>query len=120
MPEILNNLKPNERFWIVIKFAIIISIIESIAQTNIKSKRLFIGMLGYIIIVLILYNAYNYEGLGHMNLVWSCISIIMCYLIGHFIFNESLNKYTFCSIILAILAIYFAHMSDEIDNCINV
>lgn len=120
MPEILSNLNPNQRFWIVIKFAVIISVIESVAQANIKGKGLFVGMIGYIIIVLILYNAYNYEGLGHMNLVWSCISIITCYLIGHFVFKESFNKYTLCAIILAIGAIYFAHMADEIDNCTNV
>ena len=89
MREILSNLTPNQRFWLVIKFALVISFVESISQVNIKNKNLFIGLIGYFIIVFILYNAYNYEGLGHMNLVWSCVSIIMCYLMGYLFFEES-------------------------------
>jgi len=113
MPEILSNLKPNARFWIVIKFAFIISIIESFSQASIKSKHILYGFIGYGIIVLLLANSYNYEGLGHMNLVWSCVSIITCYIIGCIGFNESFNNYTIAAIICAIMAIYLAHLSDE-------
>jgi multidrug transporter EmrE-like cation transporter len=52
-------------------------------------------------------------GMGHMNLVWSCTSIIICYIISHFVYKESINKYTVIAILLAIAAIYFAHQSDE-------
>jgi len=49
-----------------------------------------------------------------MNLVWSSISIITCYILGKLYFNEPFNRYTVVAIILAILAIYFAHRSDEL------
>ena len=113
MVEILNNLNPNQRFWIVIKFAILISIIETFSQYNVKNKNIFCGILGYSLIVLILYKAYNYEGLGHMNLVWSCVSIITCYAVGCVNFNENFNKYTVGAIFFAICSIYLAHRSDE-------
>jgi multidrug transporter EmrE-like cation transporter len=115
MTEILNNLNPNRRFWIVIKFAILISIIESLTQLNIKKKNLVYGIIGYSIIVFILYKAYDYEGLGHMNLVWSCVSIISCYIIGYIFFNEQINHYTLAAILFATTAIYLAHRSDEVN-----
>lgn len=114
MTEILSKLNPNARFWIVIRFALIISIIESLSQASIKGKRIIYGFIGYGIIVLLLSNAYNYEGLGHMNLVWSCVSIITCYIIGCIGFNEQFNKYTIAAILCAIMAIYLAHRSDEV------
>lgn len=115
MTEILNNLSPNKRYWIVIKFAILISMIESLSQLSIKKKKLVYGIIGYTIIVFVLYNAYDYEGLGHMNLVWSCVSIIFCYIIGYLFFNEQINKYTLAAIIFSIIAIYLAHRSDEVN-----
>jgi hypothetical protein len=114
MTEILLKLNPNARFWIVIKFALIISIIESISQASIKGQRIIYGFIGYGMIVLLLSKSYNYEGLGHMNLVWSCVSIITCYIIGCIGFNEQINKYTFLAILFAIMAIYLAHCSDEV------
>jgi multidrug transporter EmrE-like cation transporter len=114
MPEIINNLDPNQRIWIVIGFALVISIIESFTQVNIKKKNIACGLIGYIIIVFVLYSSYNYEGLGHMNLIWSCISIITGYILGHIFFKETINKYSICAILLAILAIYISHLSDEI------
>ena len=111
--EILSGLTPNQRFWIVIQFAIFISAIEAFAQLNIKNHNIFLGFLGYTIIVFVLYKAYNYEGLGHMNLVWSCLSIIIAYIVGYIYFKEKMNKYTFIAVIFALLAIYFAHLSDE-------
>ena len=113
MAEILSHLGPNQRFWIVIQFALLISFIEVFAQFSLKSGQVWFGFMGYAFIVLILLRAYKYEGLGHMNMIWSCVSIIMCYIMGYLYFNEPVNKYTFIAIIFAMLAIYFAHMSDE-------
>jgi drug/metabolite transporter (DMT)-like permease len=115
MPEVISGLDPNKRFFIVIKFAILISLVEAFSQFNLKNNTFIFGILGYICVALILYNSYHYENMGHMNLVWSCTSIIICYIISHIFFNEHINKYTFYAIILAISAIYFAHRSDE--NC---
>lgn len=112
--EILSNLTPNQRFWIVIRFALLISIIEVFSQYSLKNNKIIYGMIGYLCVALVLLQSYNYEALGHMNLVWSCISIIACYILGCVYMNEPFNKYTFVAIVLALGAIYFAHQSDEI------
>jgi hypothetical protein len=39
MYEVINKLGPNERFWIVIYFASVISIFEAVAQCNLKLFR---------------------------------------------------------------------------------
>jgi multidrug transporter EmrE-like cation transporter len=112
--EIINKRSPNSRFWIVIRFALLICLAESFSQSTLKhNKYPALGFFGYLIVASLLYKSYEYENLGHMNLVWSCISIIAGYIIGYMLFNESANKYTFISIVLALTAIYTAHLSDE-------
>lgn len=114
MPEVLSGLNPNQRFHIVIKFAMLLSVVEAFSQANLKNGTYLLGVFGYICVAYILYQSYHYEGMGHMNLVWSCTSIILCYLVSYIIYKESINKYTIIAIALSILAIYFAHQSDEI------
>lgn len=114
MKEIISHLEPHQRFIKVIKLAILISLVELFGQYNLKYKNITYGILGYVCVALILLISYDYEGFGHMNLAWSCISIITCYTIGYYIFNEPFNKYTKIAIILSIMAIYFAHKSDEL------
>jgi multidrug transporter EmrE-like cation transporter len=112
--EIVNKRTPNARFWIVIRFAILICLAESFSQSTLKhNKHPSLGFLGYMIVAALLYKSYEYENLGHMNLVWSCMSIITGYIVGYLLFNETLNKYTIVSITLALIAIYTAHLSDE-------
>jgi drug/metabolite transporter (DMT)-like permease len=112
--EILHNRDPNQRFYIVIRFALIISFIEMFSQSVLKhDKYPILGVFGYIVLSLILYNSYYYENMGHMNLVWSCISIITGYLVSHYFFGERVNKYTILAIFFACIAIYVAHLSDE-------
>lgn len=113
MKEIISQLDPQHRFIRVIKLAILISLIELVGQYNLKNKKIIYGVIGYIGVALLLSLSYDYEGFGHMNLVWSCISIITCYIIGYYLFNEPFNKYTKIAIILSMMAIYFAHKSDE-------
>lgn len=114
MAEILVNLNPNQRFWIVIRLAILISIIEAFSQFSLKNNNIVPGIIGYICVASVLLYSFRYEGLGHMNLVWSCISIIVCYILGCIYLKEPFNKYTFIAILLALGAIYFAHQSDEV------
>ena len=114
MPEVLSGLNPNQRFHIVIKFAMLLSLVEAFSQAHLKNDTYYLGVLGYICIAYILYQSYHYEGMGHMNLVWSCTSIIICYLVSYVVYKEAINKYTIIAIALAIAAIYFAHQSDEI------
>lgn len=120
MFEVINNLGPNDRFWIVILFGLAIASLECIAQINLKYYSihkhtfcLITGLLFYLLVSLTLMNSYKYEGLGHMNLVWSCMSIIFALSVGTLIFNENFNKYTVLAISFALLAIYCAHLQDE-------
>jgi drug/metabolite transporter (DMT)-like permease len=121
-PEILDNKTPNERFWVVIWLVVGITLVEACAQATLKTAHIKgmpylvpLGMLFYAVVATLLYFSYKYEGLGHINLVWSCVSIIIAILIGCILFHEPHNKYTYVAIILAFGAIYFAHRADELN-----
>ncbi len=126
MQEIIRGKTPNQRLWIVIILAIGLSLIEMVAQVSIKHARedtllhsqenktyLLVAIVFYTVIVLLLFYSYNFEGLGHMNMVWSCVSIVLAFVIGYIFFKEPFNKFTILAIILASFAIYFAHLADE-------
>jgi len=121
-PEILDNKTPNQRFWIVIWLIVAITIAEAFGQATLKTARvkkmpylIVFGIIFYTAVATLLYMAYRYEGLGHVNLVWSCVSIIIAILVGCVLFNEPHNKYTYIAIVLAFAAIYFAHRADELN-----
>ena len=121
-PEILDNKTPNERFWVVLWIVVAITIVEACAQTSLKMARVKkhvylvpLGVLFYSIVACLLYITYKYEGMGHINLVWSCASIIIAILIGCILFNEPHNKFTYIAILFAFGAIYFAHRADELN-----
>lgn len=121
-PEILDNKTPNERFWVVVWIIVGITLVEACAQTTLKTARIKnniylvpLGMIFYAIVASLLYMTYKYEGLGHVNLVWSCASIIIAILIGCILFKEPHNRYTYMAILLAFGAIYFAHRADELN-----
>jgi len=92
--EIIQGLIPNERLKIILVLVVSISFIECYAQYNLRNGRknnnincLIISALLYGVICYLLYTTYQYEGMGHVNLIWSCLSIT--------------------------LAIYFSHLNDE-------
>lgn len=121
-PEVLDNKTPNERFWLVIWIIVGITIVEACAQATLKTARakkmaylVPLGVLFYAIVAYLLFVSYKYEGLGHVNLVWSCASIIIAILVGCLLFNEPHNRYTYIAITLAFAAIYFAHRADELN-----
>ena len=122
-PEILGGKTPNEKFWYIIALVLGISIAEAFGQLSIKNgngkrekKWLFLGIFFYSIVCLLLWKSYTYEGMGHVNLLWSCISIIFAYISGIIFYKEVCNKYTIISICLAFSAIYVSHLSDEQGN----
>jgi multidrug transporter EmrE-like cation transporter len=51
--------------------------------------------------------------MGHVNLLWSCVSIIIAYMIGIKFFKETHNKYTCYAILFALAAIYMSYLSDK-------
>jgi len=118
--EVINGLGPDSRLRIVIPLVVAISFLECYAQYNLKNGRknknvncLFVSAILYGFICYLLYLSYQYEGMGHVNLLWSCISIILAYVVGFFIFGEHINKYGKIALVFAILAIYFSHKNDE-------
>ena len=119
--EVLDGKNPNQRFWLVIWIIVAITIVEACAQATLKFSRarempylVPLGIFFYAVVAMLLFFTYKYEGLGHVNLVWSCASIIIAILIGCMLFNEPHNKYTYIAILLAFAAIYFAHRADEL------
>jgi multidrug transporter EmrE-like cation transporter len=118
--EIIQGLLPNERFKIILILVVAISFIECYAQYNLRNGRknndkncLIVSALLYGFICFLLYTCYKYDGMGHVNLMWSCVSITLAYTVGYIVFNEHINKYGIIAIGFALLAIYFSHLNDE-------
>ncbi len=119
-PEIIGGKSPQKRFWYVLYLVILISAVEGFSQYNIKKgngdhnyTHLVYGIIGYSVICFLLWKSYNFEAMGHVNLLWSCVSIIIAYLIGIKFFKETHNKYTCYAILFALAAIYMSYLSDK-------
>lgn len=107
-------------FYVIIGFAVVIAFLESCAQNSLKQseiykcdKRFYIGLFFYMTVAYALYRAYKDIGLGQMNLVWSCFSIILALSAGHLFYKEPFNKYTALSMSLAFGAIITAYLSTK-------
>ena len=110
----------NDKFSKIINLILIIAIVETLSliclkEGEINNKRHFIlcGILGYIIVAYVLCKTLTFEGIGQVNLVWNCVTILTAFIAGHLIFNEKVNKYTFYAIVFAIIAIYLAQLSSD-------
>lgn len=121
--EMANNITQEHKqshVYILITLVVIISILEICGQTCIRKFRdngrkhfIILGIALYLVVVLLLFHSYQYHGMGIVNLLWSCLSIIMAIIVGHFIFNEEFNHYMAIAIVLAFGAIVFANMSQH-------
>ena len=110
----------NENFSKIINLILIIAIVETLSliclkegEINKKSHFILCGILGYIIVAYVLCKTLTFEGIGQVNLVWNCVTILTAFIAGHLIFNEKVNKYTFYAIVFAIIAIYLAQLSSD-------
>lgn len=74
---------------------------------------LLLGIFIYACVAFLLYHCYEYEGMGHTNLVWSSMSIVLALVVGYYWFKEPFNKYNWIAVGFAFGAIYFAHRGDE-------
>ena len=72
------------------------------------------GIVMYFLVGILLFVSYHYEGLGHINLLWSCLSIIIAILVGYTVFDEPVNYFTWIAFGCALGAIYFAHRAAEL------
>lgn len=110
----------------IIAVVLFICLAEAIAQTCLRSARfsnknkcglmILAGMLFYTLVAWMLYRAYGYSEMGHTNLIWSCLSIVVAFIIGKVLFGERMDQNIVIALFLALAAIYFAHRSDETIN----
>ena len=101
----------------------LITISEAIAQTCLRKANrtngnkcgtlVITGMIAYATVAYLLFRVYTFSNLGHTNLVWSCLSIIVAFAMGSFFFRETINGFAVLSIAFAIAAIACAHLSSE-------
>jgi multidrug transporter EmrE-like cation transporter len=113
-------MKPHDHFIKIIQLVLLIALVETISLVCLKKGNrdslpflTFCGSGGYLLVVYILYKALSFEGIGKINLMWNCVTIITAFICGHLLFDEKINKYTLYSIVFALVAIYFLHLSDE-------
>ncbi len=90
----------------VIYLVLLIAVVETISLVCLKKGNNENGLVVYI-----LYKALSNEGIGKVNLMWNCVTIITAFVTGNLLFNEQINKYTFYSIVFAFIAIYFLYLS---------
>jgi multidrug transporter EmrE-like cation transporter len=100
----------------IILIAILVALIESIAQNTIKSSShgslLFIfGLIIYSVVGYLLHYAYHKFPLGKMNVIWSCISILLAIGLGYFIYDEHLDSWAILAAIFAVSAVYCYYKS---------
>lgn len=108
------------RFWIASGIVVMIALTEVVGQACLKKARtqnikwmLIVGMVVYLGVAYLLYVCYDYAGMGHTNLLWSCMSIILAILVGYHMFKEPYNSYNWVAAAFAMGAIYFAHRGRE-------
>lgn len=119
--QLFNNIKNWAKNSIVdeiLIFALMIAIIENIAQNTIKSSKqnslkFFLGILFYIFVGYLLHYTYNNYSFSMLNTIWSCISITLAILIGYMFYDEPINTWKILGMISAIMAIYFMYRADK-------
>ncbi len=94
----------------VLILALIIVLIETFAQINIKSSEIgtykfIIGLLFYTILGFVLHYSYHKFDLGKINVIWSCCSIIIALTIGYLLYDEVMSTNKIISALLALSAI---------------
>lgn len=119
--QIFDNIKEWAKDSIVddiIIFAIIIAIVENIAQNTIKaskqnSLKFFLGICFYIFVGYLLHYTYHNYSFSMLNVIWSSISITLAILIGYMFYDEPINTWKMLGLISAIMAIYFTYKADK-------
>jgi multidrug transporter EmrE-like cation transporter len=102
-----------KKSWIdeLLLMSLFIVIIEQCAQnslqksTNLWDAYYLIGLFCYALVGWILHYAYNNYKMSKINVIWSCMSIIIAVLLGYILYNDSIDIYKIFAIIFAILAI---------------
>jgi len=108
-------------FSLILVFIIFIVIAESISQHYIKKgsiyselKYLFIAFLFYIFVVYFLYQLYKKYKMGPIFLLWSVLSTLSVYLIGHFIYKEKITINDIIGSVLCFTGLYLVYQKSQI------
>jgi drug/metabolite transporter (DMT)-like permease len=105
---------------IIIYAVVLITLFEATAQVFLKkfevgrhSSYLYLltaAALYFIVCCLLCLCYKNKGGLGKVNLMWSCMSMIFVILFGYIFLQEEIKMHDMIAIFFAFLAIYFANM----------
>jgi multidrug transporter EmrE-like cation transporter len=98
-------------------FAILIAFVETCAQNTLKNtgendNKYITGLIIYALVGYLLHYTYQNFPLSKVNVVWSCLSIIIATILGYLIYNESMNSLKMLSVILAVGAVYCAYKAE--------
>lgn len=100
---------------------VLVGVFESFAQSAIQwahrndSKwHLLIAIACYSVVSVFLYVAYNYKGVGMVNVLWSGMSILLMLTIGYFIFDEKISKLEWLGIVFILIGMMI------INICCNI
>ena len=96
-------------------FVIIIAVVEACAQNTLKNNdnnKYIVGLVIYVLVGYLLHYTYQNYPLSKVNVLWSCLSIILATTLGYLIYNESINSLKIVSVMLAIGAVYCSYKAD--------
>lgn len=98
-------------------FALLIAIVETCAQNTLKNSeddnnKYIIGLIIYAFVGYLLHYTYKNFPLSKVNVIWSCLSIIIATTLGYLIYNENMNNLRILSILLALGAVYCSYKAD--------
>jgi uncharacterized membrane protein HdeD (DUF308 family) len=94
----------------ILIFALLVALVETFAQNILVSSdngsyMFFFGICLYFLVAYILQFSYHHFPLSKLNIIWSCISIILAIVLGHFLYKEPLTSKSILSGVLALSAI---------------
>lgn len=108
--DILQNWSKESILDEVIIIVLLLALVEAIGQNLLRDTKYIkfvFGLTSYIIIGYLLHYSYQKFPLSKVNVMWSCLSIIVAVILGYFLYNEKMNKNSILAIIFALLGIYF-------------
>lgn len=99
----------------IIYIIVLISLFEACGQYYLKrsekqknDKFVIVGLLSYMIVCFLLRLCYKNRGyIGQVNMMWSCMSIVVILLTGYVFFDEKISNNGKIALTFALLAIYF-------------
>jgi len=98
----------------LIIFAVIIALVEAYAQNNLKNpnNKYITGLIIYVFVGYLLHYTYQNFPLSKVNVIWSCLSIIIATTLGYLIYDENINSLKILSVLLAIGAVYCSYKAE--------